>query len=386
MEKSGEDFEYAIAGAGLSGLSLAVSLSRLQKKSAGKQKRVCLIEPRKKYEQDHVWCFWDNVQVSLSKSVPIKKQWHKWKVKFGGKTSVSASAKYPYCCVMAEDYYASAVSELRETDAVTLLLGATLEKVRYDPRKITLDTKNYSLSARLLFDSRPPSFDADDFKQSFFGLHIRTSTDVFDSDCVTLMDFSDAKMSKGFHFYYVLPFSPREALLESVYIGLAQATEDEHKTLLLGYLKSEYGLATFEDIHTERGCLPMQPIALTAPDRRHYMIGTRAGLLRSSTGYAFAAINNFSQQLATALLKEDSPPPPDTLSDKAKLLDRVLLSYFRQCPNDGPFILSSLFEKVEPNIVVRFLADRSSLIDDAAIFAAMPRKFDLSMIMARTRL
>jgi hypothetical protein len=46
-------------------------------------------------------------------------------------------------------------------------------------------------------------------------------------------------------------------------------------------------------------------------------------------------------------------------------------------------LLSALFERVDPDVLVRFLCDRSSLADDAAIFAVMPRKIELSAIMAK---
>jgi lycopene beta-cyclase len=149
------------------------------------------------------------------------------------------------------------------------------------------------------------------------------------------------------------------------------------------YLEQEYEVQTFDQVYVERGCLPMQPILIKEQDRRHYNIGTRAGLVRSSTGYAFASIHRFSEQLAKSLERELLPDPPDSLSAKAKLLDLVLLSYLEQRPEDGPLLLSSLFEKVDPDIVVRFLSDCSSLLDDAAIFSAMPKKLELGQLMAR---
>ncbi len=384
MNERSTDFEYAIAGGGLSGLALASSICRSQEHIHGERKSLCLIEPRQKYEQDHIWSFWNNVQMDLN--VPVKKQWTKWKVRYGKKTFQCICPKYPYCAVLAQDFYAHSQSLLGKSNNVDIFFGESLEQVEYRETSIMLNTNARKLSTRLLFDSRPPSFDPSDFKQDFFGLHIRTSQNVFDPDCVTLMDFSGIEMSKGFHFFYVLPFSATEALVESVYVGLAGSTQAEHRRMLVDYLKTEYGLERFSEIYVERGCLPMQSITSHNADRRHYSIGTRAGLLRPSTAYGFASIHVFSNQLASALNESQLPAPPEGLSEKSKILDLVLLNYLRDRPQDGPLLLSSLFKKVSPEILIRFLADRSSLVDDAAIFTAMPKKLELGAIMAKISL
>jgi lycopene beta-cyclase len=370
------DFEFAITGAGLAGLSLASSLSR-----ANQESRICLIEPRTHYKRDHVWCFWNNAPTTLK--VPIKRQWRQWKVRYRNRASVCSSQNYPYCCVLAEDYYEESLAQLRQSEKVDFFFGESLQEVDYNNAGIALRTEQRTISTRLLFDSRPPQFDAADFKQDFFGLQVQTEKNVFDPDCVTLMDFSGLAMNEGFHFYYLLPFSASEALVESVYIGLQSLPEAEHRRLVASYLSKEYGVQSFDEVYIERGCIPMQLLSMKQPDKRHYQIGTRGGLVRASTGYAFASIHRFSEGLSKALAVNQLPEPPKTMSAKAKLLDQVLLGYLRQRPKDGPLLLSSLFERVNADVVVRFLADCSSLADDAAIFAAMPRKFELSSVMAR---
>jgi lycopene beta-cyclase len=374
-----EEFDYAIAGAGLAGLSLAKSIIK-----SSSSARLTLIEPRTEYKRDHVWSFWNNAATFLS--VPVKKQWQKWQVRYGGKTSLCSSTMYPYCTVFSEDYYDEALANLRDANGVTLHLGESLADIHYSQSNLILKTDRRSLSCRLLFDSRPPLSNAAEFKQDFFGIQVRTTKSAFDQDCLTLMDFREETVSKGFHFYYVLPFSTTEALVESVYIGLDNICHDEHRRLVLKYLKNEFGIEHFEEVNTERGCIPMHAMAMKQADPRHYSIGMRGGLLRSSTGYAFAAIHRFSDEMARSLRTSAVPQFPEPLSAKAKLLDMVLLTYLKQHPGDGPLLLSSLFERVAPDVVVRFLADSSSVVDDAAILAAMPRKFELGAVMAKSRL
>jgi lycopene beta-cyclase len=237
-----------------------------------------------------------------------------------------------------------------------------------------------------LFDSRPPKFDQEQLCQDFFGLHVQTSAKVFDPDCLTLMDFSGIILNDGagFHFYYVLPFTQTEALVESVFVGFSRIDVEEHRRLIKQYLAKDFGVGTFEELQTEHGCIPMQRFSSKTPSARHYFLGTKGGLVRPSTGYAFAAIHKFSNKLAGLLEDEEMPVAPATLSPKARLFDSVLLTYLKQRPHDGPLLLSSLFSFVPADVIVRFLCDRSSLQDDATIIAAMPRKYELSSIMART--
>jgi len=369
--------DYAIAGAGLAGLSLSKSI--IESSSSSK---VTLIEPRTEYKRDHVWSFWNNVVTTLR--VPLKKQWQKWKVSYGAKTSFCSSKLYPYCAVFSEDFYEHALAVLQNAEGITLNLGESLADVDYSKENLILKTDRRSLSCRLLFDSRPPPAEAANIKQDFFGLQVRTQAAAFEEDCVTLMDFKEETVSRGFHFYYVLPFSTTEALVESVYIGLDNMGHDEHRRLVLKYLRNEFGIELFEEVNVERGCIPMHSVAIKQADPRHYSIGMRGGLIRSSTGYAFAAIHRFSGSVAQSLQTSALPKFPEPLSAKAKLLDRVLLSYLKQRPSDGPLLLSSLFERVDPDVLVRFLSDGSSVTDDAAILAAMPRKFELGAVMAKS--
>ncbi len=377
------EFEYAIAGAGLSGLALAGTLCQLETKGA-KANSICLIEPRLSYGRDHTWCFWNNVVEKLN--VPVARKWHKWRVRYRSKTSIRGSKRYPYACVLADAYYDQALKQLKACDNIQLFLGEAVQSIDYSKSRLEISTTQRTISSQFLFDSRPPRLLEKEFKQDFFGWHVRSDKDVFDADCLTLMDFTEvniASAGRGFHFFYVLPFSKSDALVESVWVGFERLAKEEHERLLSGYLCAEYGLADFENIYTEHGCIPMHAVEGISPDRRHTLIGLGGGMARSSTGYAFAAIHRSSSAIGRAIGRSRWPNSVEGLSSKAQLLDRVLLTYLKQNPADGPLLLSALFERVDPDVLVRFLCDRSSLADDAAIFAVMPRKIELSAIMAK---
>ncbi len=382
------DCEYTIAGAGLSGLALALNLSKIAEKNSAIEP-ICLIDPRSAYNRDHTWCFWNNVLEELK--LPETKKWHQWQVRFASRTSIRGSKRYPYTCILADAYYRHALGQLQDCENVRFFLGESLENVAYASEHIVATTNQRSINSQFLFDSRPPKLLSSEFKQDFFGLHIRADKDVFDAECVTLMDFSAfskleglAPSSRnGFHFFYVLPFSSNEALVESVWIGFERMVKDQHQRLLLDYLLSEYGLESFERIHVEHGCIPMHTVSSETGDKRHTSIGLGGGFARSSTGYAFAAIHQSSKAITSSINRGRWPSTIETLSPTAALLDKVLLTHLKQNPADGPLLLSALFERVDADVLVRFLCDRSSLADNAAIFAVMPKKIELGAIMAQ---
>ena len=67
-----------------------------------------------------------------------------------------------------------------------------------------------------MFDSRPDNIKVNMWQQ-FFGSYIKTEQEIFDDQKATFMEFS--KLRNKFHFMYILPFSPTEALIESTYFS-----------------------------------------------------------------------------------------------------------------------------------------------------------------------
>ena len=107
-------------------------------------------------------------------------------------------------------------------------------------------------------------------------------------------------------------------------------------------------------------------------------IGIRGGAARPSTGYAFLAI----QRNASALTKRltmwasdptrEPPEPPPHYSPRSGWLDRVFLSHLVRRPERAPELFLSMFERVPPDVLARFLFDGGSLADDFRVMSALP--------------
>jgi lycopene beta-cyclase len=123
--------------------------------------------------------------------------------------------------------------------------------------------------------------------QHFHGWIVRAERDVFDPTAADFLDFRTG-LSLGDTFFYVLPFSPREALVELVSFAPVDA-----EAAVARWLDAHAGLRpgeyTFE--RREAGVSPMteQPFA-RAGGRRIRRIGVAGGRLKASTGYALTRI------------------------------------------------------------------------------------------------
>ena len=369
-----EVYDAVIIGAGCAGLSLACELI-----NQVPEKRFAVVEPRTSFERDRTWCFWQSLPQSFD--VPVRHRWSKFLVGRGSKKSIFKARDFSYSCTFADDYYAAKLSKLNASQSGTLMLGESAISTRFSD-KVVVETDKRILKSELLFDSKPPRFRSGGLLQDFYGMHVRLDRDVFDSDCITLMDFHlDSLVGDGFHFFYVLPFSRKEALVESVCIGPSRLSPEKHDHLIRQYLTEVYAVHRFETLYTEVNCLPMHAVQVVAEDSRCVNIGTRGGLMRTSTGYAFAAIQRCAVEIAQSLKVGNHPHHRSSPSPRASLLDDILLEHLARRPSDGPLLLSSLFFYADSDVVIRFLCDRANLLDMSTIVAAMPRKFELSQIM-----
>ena len=224
-----------------------------------------------------------------------------------------------------------------------------------------------------VFDSRPHSLDcAPRLLQHFLGLHVRTRAPVFEPSTVTLMDF-DVPQSEGIHFFYVLPYTKTSALVEATFISDARSGHDVYVAAVENYMHERFGCATFDACRIESGAIPMEARAQTArKGRRVYRLGTAGGLVKPSTGYAFLAIQRWTQEFAERLSKRPLPEPPPVQTLTSRILDGIFLSFLRAHPERAPEIFVGLFGRVPADPLVRFLTDTATARDRAQVVAAMP--------------
>ena len=70
------------------------------------------------------------------------------------------------------------------------------------------------------------------------------------------MDF-DVPQDRGIHFFYVLPYSPCEALVEATFFSSTPLVAAEYDAAIDRYLHVRFGVDDYEVIGREQGRLPM---------------------------------------------------------------------------------------------------------------------------------
>lgn len=363
---SRSDYDIAILGGGLAGLSLAVRLAEPRFRHL----RVLVVEPRTQYRRDKTWCYWRLGPHPFEAAVT--RRWTRWLVAGpGGRIERSASGT-PYECIPADRFYELALTRVVGASNIELRQGIEAAPVE-DGEGVCLGLPGGE-RARLAFDSRrPPRLGQHGLAQRFVGREVEVSRPIFDPGCATLMDLKPAR--EGVHFTYVLPMSRTRALVEDTWFAPPGTTLPCHSDALAGWLDA-HGAGDCRVLFEEAGCLPMDPRFQPERGRRLIPLGAAAGAHRPATGYAFGTIQAQCDSIRDGVeraLAEGRMPPFGRRPAVVRGMDRALLTLLTHRPAIAPRLFPALFTHCPAHRLVRFLADRPSAGDLAAVVVATAR-------------
>ena len=208
--------DVLILGGGMSGLALAYQIADRNNKNKNHHKSTIVLEPREIYEEDKTWCFWKKTDSFFDSAITHK--WHKWKVCAKGQTYISEYCDNPYVRVNSGIYYKLAQEYLEKSNGIRLVNGASARDVIAYKDNVTVKCGDFNIKSKYVYDTRPKNIPDNTLLQHFGGWEVKTMTDVFDIDTVTLMDFQ-ATQNNDIHFFYILPFSSKHALIESTHFS-----------------------------------------------------------------------------------------------------------------------------------------------------------------------
>ncbi|GJG89583.1 lycopene cyclase [Gemmatimonadetes bacterium T265] len=343
-----------------------------------------VVDARTTFGRDRTWCFWDVHPHAAATAVTHR--WARWRVTGrDGTDVVRTSGCYTYQHIPADAFYADALARIAAAPHVELRLGEPVQAIADAGACVRVHTTRGVLRAAHVFDSRPllASDGADQPRsrraaarlvQAFSGAVIRTPAPAFDASTATLMDFTVDQPVDGFAFGYVLPYSPRDALVE-----LAVIAEHPPAPAVLDAALVRYTARLTDGAHTvrsrEAGLIPMDAAAvLRRPSARVTRLGVAGGLAKPSTGYAFLAIQRDAAAIARSLAGATGAvaPLPPPRSPVARWLDHVFLRRLRADPAAAPALFARLFAAADADALVRFLSDVGSYRDAARVVAALP--------------
>jgi lycopene beta-cyclase len=366
------DADVAILGGGCAGLSLAVALSHTMPGC-----RVHVLEERTQYVRDRTWCLW-NAEPHPFESC-VTHSWNRWRIRSAGESILRQSDRYAYQHIPADRFYEFALQSISASTQQQISLGTHVQSVTPDARGLRIETNRGSLQADWVFDSRPQITlsrqQTSGLIQRFSGWHVLSERPCFDSTTVELMDFQRSDVPGRTIFFYTLPFSPYEALVEATYLDdptLASACADDALRVWLEEITSG---CSYQVQFREQGALRME--ARGSVDRiprpsRYMPIGTAGGRVKASSGYAFLRIQRQSLAIAHALAN-GLTPPQQLEPFRYELLDRVFMTALRRHPKAASGYFLQLFRNVPPDELVRFLSECGSVAETIKVALALPK-------------
>ena len=364
------DLDLLILGGGCAGLSLGDRLAE-QPATAG---RTMIVEARPAYANDRTWCFW-RVEPHRYEGL-VARSWAAMSIRSADREVAVTCPRTPYQMLESAAFYDAVQARIAASAAVRLQLGT---RVLGAPRRCeagwAVETNAGRLTSRHLIDTRPPAAPRPGdavLWQSFLGQEVRCEAPVFDPASVQLMHFATAPKGAVL-FRYVLPFSRHEALVETTVFGPRPMVAAEFAALQQAAVAEMCGSAAVQIRRVESGILPM---GLTRLEPRkgsdHCRAGVMSGGARPSSGYAFQRIQSWATAAAARIAGGGAPRGhrPDPLVQRT--MDRLFLQVVRRHPERAPEMFTRLFGDTDPARTIRFLSDRGSIADCAAVGFTLP--------------
>ena len=343
-----KEFDYVIIGGGCAGLSLAYELEINNKL---KDKSLAIIENREKYERDKTWSFWKVFDHNFQDCVI--KSWNNFTINTPDASRELKSEKFPYQSIDSGKFYNKVNTKLKSNKNINFF--KTLDEI---------DSSN-----SVIFNSvneSPP--DKSKLWQHFQGIEIETKKNIFDEEIFNLMDFN-CDQKDAVHFFYTLPFSKNKALVETTWLSnLESDVYKDYDIQLENYIKNNLRIKEYKINYTEKGAIPLY---YPHSNNNFINIGTVGEMTRLSSGYTFLNIQEHSKYIRENL-DNISNTKRFKLNKKYIFLDKIFIKVVESNPEKMPSIFFNLF-KVKADAFIRFMSNKSNLVDDLSIILRMPK-------------
>lgn len=363
-------YDLIIAGGGMSGLSLAWYLA-----DGGYKGQVLVVDSAFAPVNDKTWCFWTDKPPPFREI--IYRTWNKAYFSALEMDAFLYLDNYSYHSIRSSDFKEYVLSELKKHKNFEFIEEDILDMTSHKKKAILLTKKSDSYIADYIFQSvfKPerttPKYP---LIQHFLGFDIQAEHPVFDPATFTVMDF-DNEFEPGVAFMYVLPFSHHEALLEFTVFSETPLPKEDYEDKIIDYMLNEFGLHHSEYYvkRTEYGEIPMQDMEYKPTYGSNIInLGTVGGLTKPSTGYTFLKTQEYTRELARALIAGQPPVLPPKSKFRYRYYDLLLLHILSNSTEDSLCVFRDLFRKNPTDAIFRFLSEESNFMQDLKIMSSVP--------------
>lgn len=368
--------DIVIVGGGCAGLATALALAE-----HAPGRRAIVLDARAPERDRRTWCFWDDGSNPAPEAVA--RSWDRWEIRTSQGSVIASDPEHPYRMLPAADYRRAMRIRAERTGTARIHHDEITRNIVASRDSTAVETRNGVVTANIAIDARGLEMDSPEIPgrvtlyQRFIGQWIETDRPVFDPSLITLMDFTDRPDENVVQFMYVVPVSSNRALVESTIFARERDSAWDFRSDIRSYLHRRWNLreATWRVAGEEAGCIPMTDAPPDARTRRGAVpaVGVRGGASRPSTGYAVTRIWRQAQTSARAIAG-GNPVQPFCDRRRTRLLDAVFLRFLRDDPKRAPEAFRRMFDRVPGPVTVRFLTERSSIVDELRIILALPKR------------
>lgn len=368
------EYDFIIAGGGAAGLGLAYQMAA----SSLRGRSILVIERDNKDRNDRTWSFWSARQTPFEHLV--YRSWDAVEVVSEDYRQEFSLAPYQYRMICGIDFYQGVRDALQMVPEVSFL------KARVDEVSDTRDKKTAQVMVndapivgRWAFDSRFTPLDYFSgpsqyhyLKQHFRGWEIETPVDTFNPRVVTMFDFRTPQQG-CMRFFYILPFTKRRALVEYTLFSANLLKPHEYDRALSDYIEGVLKIPRYRTDAIENGIIPMtdRPFPRRLGERV-MAIGTRGGLVKPSSGYAFLRIQNDNTAITRSLAEYGHPFAVPHSPWRYRLFDTIMLQVMHRRGNLMKSIFLQMFQRNSIQNIFRFLDEEASFPENVRLLASLP--------------
>jgi len=365
-----EQFDYVMAGGGMAALSLAYQIVERDSEAT-----ILMIDPEEKGEDDRTWSFWSDGSIPFEEL--SARQWQSVRFQSHSWSADIPLGRFHYCMVHSGEFYDKVLTRL-ESAAVTFARERVTD-ITDEPQAARVRTERAEYRGRWVFDSR---FDPKEYinrsgpyhylKQHFLGWTIETDKPSFTPEVATLFDFR-VPSDNDFRFGYLLPASPTRSLIEYTLFTAELLEDEQYVRDLEGYITGTLGIEGYRVVDREKGVIPMtdEP-APRKTGERILCIGTRAGMVKASTGYAFARTQRDALSVAQSLEEHGDPFHIPRAPSRYAALDTMMLQVMYRRGDLSEEVFERLFRRNPIDRLLRFLDEDVSVPEMLAVMSTVP--------------
>ncbi|MDW8288007.1 MAG: lycopene cyclase family protein, partial [Flammeovirgaceae bacterium] len=334
------------------------------------------IEPLPKTSNDRTWCFWTETPTAYENIL-----FRTWKnLSFIGPRFQKnySLQRYRYQMLRSKDFY-QFVRQAISRHPYFHQLQASVTHIEAFEDHVNVWVGEQVYRGNYVFDSR---LDIEQLRQQikrhtllfqhFKGWFVRTPREVFDENTIQLFDFTIPQENEV-RFMYVLPFSSTEALVEFTIFSENVLSDDQYDQVLRKYMTQRFDLTDYQILEEEKGIIPMSdfPFPKHQGERWHF-VGTKGGMCKPSTGYAFLRMQRDSQRIVEALVQRRNISAARKSPWHYRYMDALMLDIMKTDGGKVCTIFEVLFRKNGAERMLQFLDEQTTCWQDLKIMASVP--------------